>query len=65
METHALGQRVLAKAALRVGGASALAACLKVSESQLAAWLAGTAVPPAEVIMRAVGLVLDEPGATS
>lgn len=60
METGALAQRVLARAALKIGGADALAAYLKVPPATLELWLAGRAVPPAETVLRAVALLVED-----
>jgi hypothetical protein len=60
METHALAQRVLVRAARRIGGAEALAAHLRVAPARLARWLAGKEVPPTEILLRAVDVVVDE-----
>jgi hypothetical protein len=60
METRALAQRVLAKAAVRIGGADRLAAYLKVTPEELEVWLTGKAVPPVELILRATDLLVGE-----
>lgn len=60
METQGLGQKVLAKAAVKVGGAAALARYLRVEPTVLDRWLAGHEVPPVETVLRAVDLVADE-----
>ena len=60
MDTCALGRRVLAKAAARLGSADRLAAYLKVPPARLELWLSGAEVPPAETILRAVDLVVDD-----
>jgi hypothetical protein len=65
MDTRALAQRVLAKAAVRVGGADRLAAYLKVTPEELEVWLTGKAVPPVEVVLRAADLLIDEDPSTS
>ena len=59
---HALAQRVLNRAAAKTGGPAALAAYLGVTPERLERWLAGLEVPPPESILRAVDLVIDEPG---
>ena len=59
METQALGQKVLAKAAVKVGGPAALATYLGVAPATLDRWLQGLEVPPAETLRRAVDLVRD------
>ena len=53
-----LAQYVLAKAALKLGGAAALARHLKVSDSELTAWMDGTQLPPADLVLRAVNPLL-------
>ena len=60
METRALAQRVLAKAAARIGGADRLAKYLAVEPATLEIWLQGREIPPVEAILRAVDLVIDE-----
>jgi len=60
METQGLGQKVLAKAAVKIGGAAALARYLRVEPALLDRWLAGREVPPVEMVLRAVDLVVDE-----
>lgn len=60
-EFHALAQRILVKAAQKLGGAAALAKFLGVSEATLGEWIAGKDVPPAEVILKAVVPLTDEP----
>ena len=60
METRALAQRVLAKAAARIGGADRLAKYLGVEPATLEIWLRGNAIPPVEAILRAVDLVIDD-----
>lgn len=60
MDTRALAQRLLARAAARIGGADRLAKYLAVAPETLELWLAGTEVPPVEAMLRAVDLVLDD-----
>jgi DNA-binding transcriptional regulator YdaS (Cro superfamily) len=60
METRALAQRVLARAAARIGGADRLAKHLAVEPATLEIWLQGGQVPPVEAILKAVDLVIDE-----
>jgi len=60
MDTGALAQRVLAKAAARLGSADRLARHLAVPPATLEIWLLGTEVPPVEAILRAVDLVIDD-----
>jgi DNA-binding transcriptional regulator YdaS (Cro superfamily) len=60
MDTRALAQRILGKAAARVGSADRLASYLSVTPAKLEAWLEGDEVPPAEMILRAVDLLVDE-----
>jgi hypothetical protein len=60
MDTQALAQRVLARAAVRIGGADRLASYLAVTPATLDVWLQGGEVPPVEAILRAVDLVVDE-----
>lgn len=60
METHALAQRVLVRAAAKAGGAEQLAKYLGVTPGRLADWMSGSKVPPVDVILRAVDLVIGE-----
>ena len=60
-EIQALSQRILAKAAHKLGGVAALSQVLGVGDATLAEWIRGRHVPPAEVILRVVSLLVDEP----
>jgi len=60
METQGLGPTVLSKAAVKVGGADALARFLGVTPAVLDRWLQGHEVPPAETLRRAVDLVMHD-----
>lgn len=60
MDTRGLAQRVLARAATRIGGADRLAKHLGVPPATLEVWLQGTEVPPVEMILKAVDLVIDD-----
>jgi hypothetical protein len=51
--------RTLRRAAVLVGGEQELALRLKVTPSHLVLWLAGVEVPPADVFLRAVDIVMD------
>jgi DNA-binding transcriptional regulator YdaS (Cro superfamily) len=51
--------RTLRRAAALVGGEQELALRLKVTPSHLVLWMAGAAVPPADVFLRAVDIVMD------
>lgn len=57
---EALAQRVLRKAAAKVGGAEALARYLGVPARTLHEWLESQRLPPAEYIHKAADLVLDD-----
>jgi len=61
MEIQALAQRILAKAAHKLGGVAALAKHLGVDEGTIGDWLAGRDIPKAEVILNAVSVLVDEP----
>jgi hypothetical protein len=52
-ESHALVQRLFELAAQRAGSASALGQHLGLTYSELQPYLAGQAIPPKEVILRA------------
>jgi hypothetical protein len=60
-EIQALAQRILVKAAHKLGGVGALSKLLGVGEATLADWIAGRYVPPAEIILKAVSPLIDEP----
>jgi DNA-binding transcriptional regulator YdaS (Cro superfamily) len=49
----------MAKAAARIGGANKLAEYLAVAPARLELWLNGSEVPPVEVTLRAVDLLID------
>ena len=53
-------QRIFVRCAEKVGSASALALRLRISYSELATYLAGHAMPPEAVLVRAVELVIEE-----
>lgn len=57
---QALAQRVLAKAASKLGSTEALATHLGVQRSTLQEWLDGRQIPPAELIRKAADLVRDD-----
>jgi hypothetical protein len=57
---QALAQRVLTKAAHKMGSLELLAQHLGVSISVLRGWINGDKLPPAELIHRAAELVLDD-----
>ena len=59
-QIQALSQRILIKCAHRLGGVGALAKQLEVSEGTLAEWLNGKAVPPVDLIMKAVSPLISE-----
>jgi hypothetical protein len=52
--------RTLQMAANALGGPRKLRDRLKVSSSDVAAWLNGTAEPPREIFLRALEIVLDD-----
>ena len=51
--------RTLRRAAALVGGEQELALRIKVTPSHLVLWMAGVEVPPADVFLRAVDIVMD------
>jgi DNA-binding transcriptional regulator YdaS (Cro superfamily) len=51
--------RTLRRAAALVGGEQELALRIQVTPSHLILWLAGVAVPPPDVFLRAVDIVMD------
>jgi hypothetical protein len=60
-EIQALSQRIVAKAAHKLGGVAALSKLLGVGDASLGDWIQGRNVPPPEVILRVVSLLVDEP----
>ncbi|MEA3192475.1 MAG: hypothetical protein QOD26_808 [Betaproteobacteria bacterium] len=61
-EIQALSPRILGKAAHKLGGFAALSRYLGVGDATLAEWIAGRSVPPVETILKAVDLLVDDPG---
>ena len=59
-DSHKVILRLFNRAAARIGNARLLALHLRLSDEQLAAYLMGKALPPDEVLLRAVDLILDE-----
>ena len=59
-EQHAIVQRIFLRAAERMGGASALCQQIKVPYSELKTCLRGDAMPPEELLLRAVDVIIDE-----
>jgi len=57
---NAIIQRLFLHAERRLGGAVKLGAHLGLKAADLAPYLAGTAIPPADVLLRTVSLVLDD-----
>jgi hypothetical protein len=55
-----LAQRLLTKAAQKIGGPEVLAKHLGVSRSTLQHWMDAKDLPPAEVLHKAADLVLDD-----
>ena len=53
-QIHALSQRVLMKAAERLGGIGELARHLGVGEATISEWIAGKSIPPTDVILKVV-----------
>jgi len=58
-ESTAIVQRLFALAAQCVGSASALVQHLGLTYSELGTYLAGAAMPPEEVLLRALELVIE------
>jgi len=57
---HSVVQRLFVAAAHRLGGASALSAHLRVSDSDLRTFLTGEAIPSQPIVLRAVDVVIDD-----
>jgi hypothetical protein len=62
-QIQALAQRIMVKSAHKLGGVAALAKHLGISDGAVGDFLAGKLVPPAEVMLKAVEPLLDEPTA--
>lgn len=59
-ESNAIVQRIFALAAQRVGSASALARHLGLGYGEISPYLGGKAIPPEDVLLRTVDLVIDD-----
>lgn len=59
-EAKAVVRRLFLLAARRQGGAAALAEYLGLEAVELAAYLRGEAMPPEELLLRAVSIVLED-----
>ncbi len=53
-------QRIFARAAEQLGGASELSRHLRLNYSELGLYLAGEAMPPEDVLLRAVNVVIQD-----
>jgi hypothetical protein len=60
-ESNVIVQRLFALAAQCVGGTSALVQRLGLTHSELRTYVTGEAMPPEEVLSRAVQLVIEQP----
>lgn len=63
-EVQALSPRVLSNAAQKLGGVAALSRYLGVGDATLADWMVGRSVPPVEIVLKAAGVLIDEPAAS-
>ena len=54
-------QRALKLAVRILGGEAAACSRLRATAAELEVWLAGQAVPPSEVLMRVLEVILDDP----
>jgi hypothetical protein len=61
-ESAALVRRIFRRAVERVGSVSALATELRVPDPELRLYVAGEAVPPTDILLRLVELLIDLPG---
>ena len=59
-ESKAILQHLFVLAVQRIGSAAALGRHLGVFQSELRTYLAGEAMPPSEVLLRTVDLVIDD-----
>jgi hypothetical protein len=61
-ESKAILQHLFALAVRRVGGTAALGRELGILYSELRTYMAGEAMPPSDVLLRAVDLVIEDSG---
>ena len=59
-ESTAIAQRIFVRAAERLGSATALAGHLGLTYAELRHYLYGHAVPPEDILLRTVDLVLED-----
>jgi hypothetical protein len=59
-ETTAIVRRIFLRAAQRIGSVAALSRELGTSYSEIKAYVAGEAVPPESVLLRAVEICIDD-----
>jgi hypothetical protein len=56
----AIVRRIFVAASLKYGSAGHFAQFLGISQEDLAVYLAGKAMPPEDVLVRAAGIIIDE-----
>jgi hypothetical protein len=59
-DRHAIVERLFVRAAQRLGGAGMLARRVRIPLSQLRHYLVGEAMPPEQVLLATVNVILDE-----
>lgn len=59
-DPNAIIQRLFLHAERRLGGVAALAQRIDLNPEELTPYLAGAAIPPADVLLRTLSLVLDD-----
>ena len=59
-EEHELILRLFSRAAARVGNVSHLALRIKASPNEVLRYMQGEAIPPEDVLLRTVEIILDE-----
>ena len=57
---HRLVSRLFSRAAVRVGNVGLLALRIKASPKEVVRYMQGEAIPPEDVLLRAVEIILDE-----
>lgn len=59
-DEHRLVSRLFSRAAVRVGSVGLLALRIKASPKEVLRYMQGEAIPPEDVLLRAVDIILDE-----
>jgi hypothetical protein len=59
-EQQAIVQRIFTRAAEKMGSVAALALHIRATYSEIRTYIAGEAMPPEDLLLRAVDLLIDE-----